>query len=500
MYCIVEFKDEESVQLVPERWLNQNHTMCKWPKIPPTNLIKRDVKPDDSWDNFPVRVLRSKIENYTIGRQLEERATITSTLETTDNDTPLTKGKRFKREGKRGASRLKQPKAKRRLPIAKTSPKLGLVRSDSTDDSRGSSPSISEKIILSGSELGSIDDSGDERGGDVNQSLLDNTVPANLPATTFNVEQPPNCSVSRITTNDYQEIPSHYLPQASHVPPPGLYFGQNPSYNPSQRVNDSYYEPSANHHGMFPPAQIPHQQIFLPHFGSRFPQVAQQPYVSGIDNQPPFSFDATRQSVDQQREDSVNLEDSAYDNCTSCAHCRERQAAFEKKLLAIVGEIKVDVAEILSRNTSIGEAAQQRQLDSIPFSFPINNAKELQQFDDWLLRDQDNFESVVAYCASFGGKNLGKIVTTILKKLISPELAKQINFIGANQKIAFSNLKLCEAVLESTRRNHGQRSSTEESIFAAIQNWFRNARDLNGGRKSRSDAANLKRSRDVVPN
>ncbi|CAL8121242.1 unnamed protein product [Orchesella dallaii] len=402
MYCIVEFKDEESVQMVPERWL----------------------------------------KNYTIGRQLEERATITSTLETTDNDTSLIKGKRFKRDGKRAASRVNPPKAKRRLPIANTTPTLGLVRSDSTDDSRGSSPSVSEKIILSGSELGSIDDSGDERGRHANQIFSDNTAPR------------------------------------------GLYFGQNQSYNPSQRVNDSYFEPNANHHGMFPSPQIPHQQIFGPHFGPRFPHVVQQPYVSGIDNQPPFSFDANRQSVNPQRDDSTNLEGSAYDNCTSCAHCCERQAAFEKKLLAIVGEIKVDVAEILSRNTSIGEAAQRRQLDSIPFIFPINNAKELRQFDDWLLREPDNFESVVAYCASFGGKHLGKIVTTILKKLISPELAKQINFIGANQKIAFSNLKLCEAVLESTRRNHGQRSSTEESVFAATQNWFRNARDLNGARKS----------------
>ncbi|CAL8135231.1 unnamed protein product [Orchesella dallaii] len=136
MKCIVEFKDEELVQLVPERWL----------------------------------IFRSKIENYAIGRQLEERATITSTLETTDNDTPLIKGKRFNGDGKRAASRVKPPKVKRRLPIANITPKLGLVTSDSTDDSRGSSPSISEKIIMPGSELGSIKD-WKRRGRDVNQIL-----------------------------------------------------------------------------------------------------------------------------------------------------------------------------------------------------------------------------------------------------------------------------------------------------------------------------------------
>lgn len=53
----------------------------------------------------------------------------------------------------------------------------------------------------------------------------------------------------------------------------------------------------------------------------------------------------------------------------------------------------------------------------------------------------------VAYCSSFGGDDLGKIVRKILQKVFAAELAKSINYVGSNDKISFQSLTLQKVVI-----------------------------------------------------
>ena len=58
MYCVVEFVEEGTVQVVPLTWLNKKKDYCKWPVNytgPVTNLIKNKFTPLTTWPELKVR-------------------------------------------------------------------------------------------------------------------------------------------------------------------------------------------------------------------------------------------------------------------------------------------------------------------------------------------------------------------------------------------------------------------------------------------------------------
>lgn len=60
-YAVVEFTDENEVDVVPVRWLANKDTMCQWPtyrmtaKI--TKAVKANIAPNAEFRPLPVRVL-----------------------------------------------------------------------------------------------------------------------------------------------------------------------------------------------------------------------------------------------------------------------------------------------------------------------------------------------------------------------------------------------------------------------------------------------------------
>lgn len=60
-YAVVEFTEEDEVEVVPVGWLADGGNKCNWPNIRSTakisSLIKADVAPKDDFKLLPIRVL-----------------------------------------------------------------------------------------------------------------------------------------------------------------------------------------------------------------------------------------------------------------------------------------------------------------------------------------------------------------------------------------------------------------------------------------------------------
>ena len=59
MYSIVEFtaEDPRSTNIVPDEWLNEDSTLCRWPDHPRSSDIRNCVSPEADWGVHPCRVL-----------------------------------------------------------------------------------------------------------------------------------------------------------------------------------------------------------------------------------------------------------------------------------------------------------------------------------------------------------------------------------------------------------------------------------------------------------
>ncbi|ODM97414.1 hypothetical protein Ocin01_09266 [Orchesella cincta] len=160
-----------------------------------------------------------------------------------------------------------------------------------------------------------------------------------------------------------------------------------------------------------------------------------------------------------------------------------RQIAFEKQVLTVLSEIKADIRELLHRSSN-SSPAEELSLKTIPFDLPVQTSDILVNLNNWATH-VESFNSLVNFLSSIGGSDVGKIVRNILARLISGTLARQINYTGAHEKISFDSLVLKKAVIAAVRCNKGFECETEVKIKSAIQNWFRNSRDLEGGHKQR---------------
>ena len=59
-YAVVEFVDDESVDVIPSNWL-LNDTTCHWPpyrSLRLTAAVKKREEPTESWSQCSLRVIR----------------------------------------------------------------------------------------------------------------------------------------------------------------------------------------------------------------------------------------------------------------------------------------------------------------------------------------------------------------------------------------------------------------------------------------------------------
>ena len=61
MFCIVEFEDDQTVEVIPTSWLRDAGKKCLWPPVRQTHIVAKWTKerhePEDSWSSYSVRVL-----------------------------------------------------------------------------------------------------------------------------------------------------------------------------------------------------------------------------------------------------------------------------------------------------------------------------------------------------------------------------------------------------------------------------------------------------------
>ncbi|CAG7820077.1 unnamed protein product, partial [Allacma fusca] len=92
------------------------------------------------------------------------------------------------------------------------------------------------------------------------------------------------------------------------------------------------------------------------------------------------------------------------------------------------------------------------------------------------------------YLRGIGGSDLKDCVRRILDRTFPPELAKCVNFKGANKKISFKNHHLRTCIITSLRTDPHSSSPTEAVVDKRVQIWFGGSGDHNGGRAARKKA------------
>ncbi|CAI6371258.1 unnamed protein product [Macrosiphum euphorbiae] len=82
MWSVVEFFDDNSVEVVPAYWLNKN--TCAWPKKNSKKFIQKRIKPNEiEFDFLKARKMGKDRDSYTLAREKAKKAEYTSDLSTT---------------------------------------------------------------------------------------------------------------------------------------------------------------------------------------------------------------------------------------------------------------------------------------------------------------------------------------------------------------------------------------------------------------------------------
>nr|XP_001344635.2 uncharacterized protein LOC100005637 [Danio rerio] len=129
------------------------------------------------------------------------------------------------------------------------------------------------------------------------------------------------------------------------------------------------------------------------------------------------------------------------------------------------------------------------QCEDIPepstFDLPLSNLLDLEKLECQIKEQPEQMKKLVAYFGIIGGFSTKEAVWRILGKLLANSLAKQINWSGANQKVAFRTLTLRTVVVNAVRTNGHTKSATDKEVEKYITRWLQLAPDRDGGRKER---------------
>ncbi|XP_064463675.1 uncharacterized protein LOC135374669 [Ornithodoros turicata] len=154
-YCIVEFVEEGSVELVPSNWITGNK--CSWPPGPgdKTHLIKKRQPPGREWKMYKVAV-KGAYDRYEDGRRKVDLAQYTSDL---DSGQELKK-RRIQRPTRYDDEdvRYSAPTPPLSFPRASTSHS---PRNDTPDEDDAALSTVSDTIIDDISDIQAADESVD---------------------------------------------------------------------------------------------------------------------------------------------------------------------------------------------------------------------------------------------------------------------------------------------------------------------------------------------------
>ncbi|OXA46025.1 hypothetical protein Fcan01_19261 [Folsomia candida] len=103
MYSVVEFPDEEAVEVVLSAWVNPEGTLCRYPDKTGiggvTKLVKNGAPVQNNWPTFRCRILKS-YDGYLNAREAANLAQDTSALESDSTNHPPLKRKKNRKSKK----------------------------------------------------------------------------------------------------------------------------------------------------------------------------------------------------------------------------------------------------------------------------------------------------------------------------------------------------------------------------------------------------------------
>ncbi|KAJ8004341.1 hypothetical protein DPEC_G00158170 [Dallia pectoralis] len=106
------------------------------------------------------------------------------------------------------------------------------------------------------------------------------------------------------------------------------------------------------------------------------------------------------------------------------------------------------------------------------------------------LLDEEFKKTLTMTLAQRGGTAVKDTVWRMMGYLLTNELARQMNWKGANGKAAFKNLILRGIINEAVRRNRLTATSTDQETELWIKRWLHLAGDRDGGRRARQRTDN----------
>ncbi|XP_065944360.1 uncharacterized protein [Magallana gigas] len=153
-------------------------------------------------------------------------------------------------------------------------------------------------------------------------------------------------------------------------------------------------------------------------------------------------------------------------------------SAIDRKLLTQIEEIKVKVNlntkllhALMRKIDNIGSSCTEDNTELLDQTFPLATRQDIHYLESRL--DEELKGNLIKILSGIGGETLKATVRRLLTYMIKNDLAKQINWKGKGDKIAFTTLKLKDLLIK----------------------WFRYAADREGGRKLREEK---KRAREAA--
>ncbi|OXA38002.1 uncharacterized protein LOC118435367 isoform X2 [Folsomia candida] len=165
--------------------------------------------------------------------------------------------------------------------------------------------------------------------------------------------------------------------------------------------------------------------------------------------------------------------------------CEDLLSEILKRQLALERLVGEGFAAIKDDNRSIlghlgGKDSEPNVL--LPVDIPLTCAADFSELDTW-LEDATNSKKLEHIFCAIGGKSIQKVVSGIMKRIFSKELAAKVNWNGHNEKIRFEISNLCKVVIAAARATKTEQSTELPAVTEVakhIQNWLRNQREFAG--------------------
>ncbi|KAF5308341.1 hypothetical protein FQR65_LT18224 [Abscondita terminalis] len=148
-------------------------------------------------------------------------------------------------------------------------------------------------------------------------------------------------------------------------------------------------------------------------------------------------------------------------------------------LIALVSKVKEQNDQILawiSSQSNVSKTNITFGVPEIPFSLPLQNDQELNQFDTYIRNNNDIFVALVSYLATLGGNTLTSSTNRIFKYLMSDSIAVQFNYYGQrSNKRAFSDLMVKNLIVDAAKKSNP--NSSDKQVEDIIKVWLKHAQE-----------------------